>query len=322
MPTISWTQRTKKNSGFSIGHAINADGSVIIEQPRNVGGSLYKSTNLGASWGDNFSPATYNLLNSGHIFTDDDASVIIAKFFDGGSNYKTFFSVNGGTNWTDANKDGGAGGVALDADGSVMLAVGSSRLYKSVDTGSNWTEMTPAGAGTKSWNCLCMDNDGSLMIAGISGGRLYKSTDTGANWSEIQPAGAANKSWGTAACSSDGTYIIVGEKTGRLYTSSNSGVNWTERQPAGANDIFWDVDCSDDGIMVASSRDSAGRTYISFDYGVTWEEMRPINDSNYQWSVRISADGTKMFAQNHGNSAYSYYGEIITASPSNFLQLL
>jgi hypothetical protein len=106
----------------------------------------------------------------------------------------------------------------VDSDGSVML-VGTygNRIYKSINTGANWSEVQPAGAVDKQWRCCSVNTDGSVMLAGVFGGRLYKSTDTGATWGEAQPAGATDLSWETCSISSNATVMIAGDYGGRLY---------------------------------------------------------------------------------------------------------
>ena len=109
----------------------------------------------------------------------------------------------------------------------------------------NSTERQPAGDVNKNWSALASDDNGSNLIAGISGGRLYTSDDSGATWTERQPGGDSDFNWRLVASDSDGSHLMAAVYGGRVYTSSNSGVTWTEQQPAGANDKNWNGIASD-----------------------------------------------------------------------------
>ncbi|MEK7542974.1 MAG: sialidase family protein, partial [Patescibacteria group bacterium] len=149
------------------------------------------------------------------------------------------------------------------------------RVYTSSDSGVNWTERTPAGAGVyKEWWAAASDSDGSNLIVtdsngDIGGGRIYTSSDSGASWTERQPAGDVNKYWGTVASDSDGSNLIAATYgNGRVYTSFDSGASWTERQPAGDADIWWNSVASDStgaNLMAGSQQNgpTGGRLYTA-----------------------------------------------------------
>ena len=80
----------------------------------------------------------------------------------------------------------------MSSDGSVISAgVYNGRLYLSTNSGTNWSEVQPAGDADKSWRTSAMSSDGSKIIAVVNNSRLYLSTDSGTSWSEVQPAGDA-----------------------------------------------------------------------------------------------------------------------------------
>ena len=205
------------------------------------------------------------------------------------------------------NSISGARGIAISGNGDCQL-VGtgypSYRLYLSTDRGDTWTEQRPAGNVDRAWdNCIAIDDDGSVMIAGVysalSGeGRLYLSTNSGSTWSEVRPAGNVDRRWRCAAMNSDGSIIIVGSSSyssglGRLYLSTNSGSTWSEVRPAGDVDISWDDCASDyDGsvLVVGGCNNTTGGVYVSTNSGTNW--TRRYSDNAHIWRVDCSDDGS------------------------------
>jgi hypothetical protein len=57
----------------------------------------------------------------------------------------------------------------------MLAGADGGRLYRSTDTGANWSEVQPAGDANKAWFGCSVDDDGSVMLAGTDGGgRLYR----------------------------------------------------------------------------------------------------------------------------------------------------
>jgi len=315
--SVTWTQKSKEY-GRGSGVAIDSTGSFVI-----AGTKVYevkKTINQGTSW-SSCNPTTFY----GPFFSpsvDSDGSHIIAVYtIDSGQSIS--FSVNSGASWS-GNIISNTTSCDIDSDGSVMLAGTTTRLYKSVNSGTDWTEIQPAGNVDKNWTSVCCSSDGSVIYAGNTL-RLYKSTDTGANWSEVRPAGDANKSWSSVRCSSDGTIIIAQISSGRTYKSINSGANWSEIAPSGtASDNNYIVDLSDDGtVMIAYKFNENGRCYISQNTGASWYETRPNGDTDYIWSLAISGDGTKLWAVPYEVGSTHYYGVIApAANTTNFFQFI
>jgi len=161
------------------------------------------------------------------------------------------------------------------------------------------------GAGSKNWDGVASDSDGSNLIIGET--YIYISDDSGTTWTERRPAGAASKIWKAIASDDDGSHLIAGATPGRLYTSSDGGVNWTERQPAGATDVYWQSGASDgDGsnliVCEAGAGLGGGRIWTSSDGGINWVERRPIDDNDYVWRKVVSDnDGSVLVATLNGS---------------------
>jgi len=97
-------------------------------------------------------------------------------------------------------------------------------IFRSVD-GLNWTNIS--GTLSASVTCLCVNADGTIILAGCADGAVYRSTDTGATWTrydvstyEISRIVFAN---GTFYRSEQ---LYNSGKYG-AYRSSTDGINWT-----------------------------------------------------------------------------------------------
>lgn len=71
---------------------------------------------------------------------------------------------------------------AIYADDNVVLASVDQKLYRSVDGGSSFSLVKPAGEDNIEVRCISKVNS-TLIIGGINGSRIFRSTDNGASWS-------------------------------------------------------------------------------------------------------------------------------------------
>jgi photosystem II stability/assembly factor-like uncharacterized protein len=198
------------------------------------------------------------------------------------------------------------GCVSGSSDGTIALAgEWNYRLYKSTNTGANWTEVQPAGNANKLWQTVSVSGNGLTMLAAVYNGRLYKSVDGGTTWSEPRPAGDANKNWQSISASSDGLTIFAGVYGGRLYKSADGGTTWSEPRPAGdANKNWQSVSVSSNGSTIIAAV-NGGRLYKSDDGGSTWIETRLAGDANKSWqTVSVSGNGLTMAACVNGGRLY------------------
>lgn len=240
-----------------------------------------------------------------------------------------------GQNWTPvANSSDAWYGLALDDDGSTILAVGSygGRVWVSHDYGSNWT----AWGGGGYWDGATAAADGmKLAVKGTtvygSNRTIHTSSDGGATWVARDNIGP----WGSIACSADGSRLAVTDHGGQIHISEDWGQTWTARAE---NRNWWHSCLSADGSRMAATasnaqiytsadggltwtaRESArtwtqiacsadgrklvagvanGNLYISNDYGVTWVPRG--ETANWQY-LSCSADGTRMLANDHAQS--------------------
>ena len=190
--------------------------------------------------------------------------------------------------------------VATSADGMVILAaVDGGRIYRSVNGGVSWSEMTPTGtAEDKRWPTVAVSADGTTMYAVVYDGRVYKSIDSGTNWGEIFPTGAAeNKLWSRLSMSADGNTLLATVDQGRVYRSTNGGISWSETAPSGTpeNQMWGGHSVSADGTTMIVCQ-YPGRVYKSINSGTTWSEIFPfgIAQSENWSSASVSSNGSIM----------------------------
>lgn len=173
--------------------------------------------------------------------------------------------------------------MACGKDGQdVIIGQDGGRLYYSIDYGSVFSEIQPAGAADKDWKIAKIGYNGDFVICGIYGGRLYLSSTGYVNLAEVQPAGNTDQNWNCVACTPDGKYILVGTSGKRLWYSANIGAAWAEVQPLGATDQLW-LCCaiSEDGKYQVAGNDT--KLYLSSNNGVAWSEIQPFGAVNRQW---------------------------------------
>lgn len=86
-------------------------------------------------------------------------------------------------------------------------------VYKSTDSGTNWTAATTQPANTRVKALAIKPGDGSKLYAATYGGGAFKSSDSGANWS---------------ACATQPTNLnllsLTMDAAGKLYAGSEAGV--------------------------------------------------------------------------------------------------
>jgi hypothetical protein len=124
------------------------------------------------------------------IATSSDGAVIL--FGDSG-NGVLWLSVNAGSTWVEQTP-AGVGmhswiTCACSSDGAILYAAeNGKRVYKSTDTGANWTEIAPTGTAEDFlWMTMCCDASGSTVLIGANSDVWYLSSNGGTSWSPRNP---------------------------------------------------------------------------------------------------------------------------------------
>jgi hypothetical protein len=192
-----------------------------------------------------------------------------------------------------------AGQVVNNYAGDIVYVLDSGAIYKSINSGENWTVSLPTAAG-RSIVDISSSSTGQYVVAanGAEGGGVYRSSNYGATWQEIFPSvTSTDKTFFNAKVSDDGQSIIatlVGSKSGKIFYSSDFGNSWNFASvriwasAGGSSRNFAAI--NGDGTVMATMMQN-GRFNRSIDSGATWD-TQTVAAANY--TVSMSADGNYM----------------------------
>jgi photosystem II stability/assembly factor-like uncharacterized protein len=187
--------------------------------------AVVKSTNHGATWTVSFSK---NFSSYGQPLEQDQNNPSTYYFVpDGGGFYK---STNYGTTFTQISTFPFVSpcDIIVMYDSANVLYCGessSSRIYKSTDSGANWTlKMTYSGSEIPSMANSVFDK--SICYATTFSTPIYKTTNYGDNWSSIFTVSGSN--WGSDICREDPNVYLTGTYSGSTgYTTTNGGTSFS-----------------------------------------------------------------------------------------------
>lgn len=321
-----------------------ADANIVlagIAPNGSVGGTLYRSTDGGATWSE---VSAMHGISVYHIEFAPDGTAYIA------TQNSVWQSNDGGQSWVKDNLGLGnniqVDTVAIDLSNPSTLWAGlAAKVMRSTDGGTTWTNLSPPVASPQfvARGIAIDPNDSNTAIVvfggAFGGGQVFVTTDGGASWAD-RSAGLPGNPLNAVAY--DGSRLLVGggqlfgsEFVG-LYQSTDLGVTWTplhnDSWPALAVQAIA-VDPSDSNtILVGTAGSGVNRTT---DGGATWQisiggtdgfNVRSVSfgsgnpdelflgtDSN---AVLHSTDGGDTFAESsNGISEISLFS--IAANPRN-----
>jgi len=198
------------NTGFIIGYQYQAGtpGASIL--------STIKTTDFGATWStihNQFSPGPLNPPSNLKLI--DSTNCIISY---AGGIYKT---TDFGTNWDILT------GIPAIYDFTNLytgFATGNNRVYKSTNSGFNWTEINSSFIANYSQYCISAPDANNLFLAGAYG-NIIKTSDGGSNWSFLNSKITNNGISAIQAIDSLRLFALAPNRT--LMKTTNSGGNWS-----------------------------------------------------------------------------------------------
>lgn len=221
----NWTNPTRTGTAYGDIYC-NATGQYVNTTPDGYQGT-YISSNYGVSF-------VAKAITAGGYQGAMSADGSI-QHLGGGAN-KTFYSIDSGNTWNTVTMslNGAYYGTACSANGSIVYHSGNNGVFKSINTGQTYVQMTGA---TNMRQCACSAN-GQYVTAVRNPGLVYVSSDFGVNFSQK----LYSSGWYSAAMSLSGQYQMVGgESANILCYSTNYGSTWLTGS-TGSN--FYGVDCS------------------------------------------------------------------------------
>jgi hypothetical protein len=312
--------------------ASSAEGQVLVAvanknnntPPFSTGGSIFISTNSGATWAEATGAPTNGLWET--VACSADGGKIIAA---GGGGvpadflFSIYTSSDMGATWMSNNVPmANWQSVASSADGTRLAAADFADrvIYTSTNSGAVWTQAT--NAPKEFWYSIALSADGTKLAAvangsfsGAGGTNIYISTDFGLTWITNAAPKTPNttvfqKNWVSIASSADGNKLIAagggpnGSSSGYIFISTNSGAAWTLTAtnilPSGLGAHPWlYVASSADGSKLAAVSDGNGPlsgVFISTNSGATWTNAVKTTPFLTWNAVAFSADGAKLVA--------------------------
>jgi photosystem II stability/assembly factor-like uncharacterized protein len=286
--------------GFGVGSTFLNDMQAFIVKPDETdpihAGTLYRTSDGGLTWSFNSVP-----FGGGHlVFLDASNGWIMADLGAGaGSNAIAIFqTTDGGATWTqtfinDPNASGASDSIPLSGIkttfqplnmqtawvGGVVYSDGTVYLYRTDDSGHNWTQVTlplPIGAATSQPSIADIQfptpTDGfvSMTVPGdTTNTALYVTHDAGTTWT-LTPTLISNGSSLDFVSAFDG-FIFNGKQ---FYVTHDAGQTWLIVAP----DVVFDstfmsmdfVNASTGWIVTSDPATSAIGLYETTDSGETW----------------------------------------------------
>lgn len=252
------------SSAFGWAVASDATGRYVTAAGSDANSHVIFSSDYGNTWN--------NTSNKGFAWTgitSDKTGQKLVTVADcsSGCSLPTYSEDEGAT-WTTTTADNGAKdsyyGVASDATGDQVVAVGSQGVYFSSNGGASWQANKVPGRMVDYGKTVAVSADASTVIINLnnylsrwdtSTSSWVKLLDVSAWWNSI-----STDATGTVmAASYDNTY---GETyTHGVYFSTDKGKTFTEFTDKGATESFHGVSVSDDGSMIFYSGSSSVRAY-------------------------------------------------------------
>ena len=174
-------------------------------------------------------------------------------------------------------------GLAINSDGSVILAGTSTGIFRSTDGGATWSKRLSANVG----NILFNPTDKTKAVAGmLYGGGVYYSTDGGNTWTQAtNPAGSSSlgriqvcyaaqntstvyASVQTSGGSVNGSQIWTSSNGGQTFTKKNNATNYLGAQ-GWYDNIIWAGDPTNQNFVIVGGVD----LYKSTDGGNTLTQI-------------------------------------------------
>jgi hypothetical protein len=287
-PSLTWLERTGLTNAISI--VSSSDGAKFAAAVN--AGSIFTSTNSGATWTERTTAGTRNWSS----ITTSSNGTNLAAVVNGGGIYT---SSDSGATWTGRAVGSLWRAVLVYPNGSTENVVGiidGGYIYTSSDSGATWTQLS--GAGSRNWISITATASLGKLAGAVAGGYLYYTNDGGASWTEQTDLGTQN--WSSMAADSTGTKLVAVVNGGGIYTSDNGGVGWT--QQVYASRAYVSVTSSSDGVKLAVAI-NGGYINTSDDSGVTWTAQ---DSGSRDWiSITTSSDGVKLAAAVYGGYIYT-----------------
>jgi photosystem II stability/assembly factor-like uncharacterized protein len=185
--------------------------------------------------------------------------------------------------------------IASNTDGTILYVGSSAGVYKSINSGIDWTLLPIVGAQSQSVNSVTCSTDGTKVTVSTNIQRYCVSLDSGNNW--IENTGFSGMR-GKHCASADGVIVYVW--SAKLSNYGLTFDTWLPFFTAGSNPGFYQPSTSANGQIVLVDGDS---TQISTTGGASWNLCGPYIADQKSRGTKMSDDGSRLFAK------FTYFGD-------------
>jgi len=218
-------------------------------------------------------------------------------------------TTDGGATWNNISDGIFSGAYALEKNDSGHIFAGSDYsegIFRSVDNGDSWTDITNNLAGqTVTVYSILINNENHIFL-GTAASYIYRSTNNGDSWTQVN-SGVTDNYIFSLAMSDNGDIFAGGDNYG-IFRTTNNGVGWANINEGFEFARVSDLSLSSDQYLIAGTQDgvvstnipvvlspaipelpSNNATDISVPVTLQWENMEGA------WSYRIQLDDENTF---------------------------
>ncbi len=278
-------------------------------------GNIFRTTNAGATW-DTVVTSAGTLCLRIHPW---DENVVFSCLGSLGGPWGILKTTDGGDHWFHADS-----GIYLDSYAWVRViefdpvhpetlyagtaGLGEGSLYKTTNSGSNWTEIHSGLADGISFIAIDPLSTETIYVCDATGYGLSKSTNGGTNWEGTSLSGGGYALNGLALDPVDPNIVYVGLGGGLgFFRSTDAGDTWehmTSGLPqAGIADIV--VNQFTREVFTFPFPYYEEYIFRSADIGVTWDSIGGLPSGGRPSTIAISSDQTRLFVARPDLGIYS-----------------
>ena len=174
----NWTVVTAPNRYWNTGYFLNENTGWFCGGTDTV----IKTTNGGANWIIQENNLFNSEVNQGIVFTNSLMGLMVGAYETPNEGY-ILRTINGGNAWVTVFTGNTYIHCISMVNSSTLYAGGTGKIYKTTNSGSNWSEKTISGAGALYTIFFPVDTV-TGFAAGLSG-KMYKTTNSGNNWFQL-----------------------------------------------------------------------------------------------------------------------------------------
>lgn len=163
---------------------------------------------------------------------------------------------------------------------------GEGKIFKSIDGGISWFDITPANARVQIWGNYFITDDFGITLGGNCTGEqvFYRTSDGGRTWSEARYFEPNTKLSDVIMYEQNGLGYAV--SSGFLWRTDNGGRDWQMISWTRGNDWHEDIAIVGSSLLIPVSlgcdgnQEASGGARFTTDLGASWTEFRTPK-SNY-----------------------------------------